>query len=151
MSEERFEIVPERMDERYSLANYDAIEGACKAYIARKSLPGEIESRDDYRFAKDSKADCTRMAKDIAKKRLDINDILLGEYNARLKSLEQMLKANAEDLKGKIESYEQSEFGKEPRQRIIALEVRGFDQEAIKKVEDLATSLKLTVKYKKEN
>ena len=143
-----FEIVPEKMDESYSLANYDAIELACSEYIARKTLTDEIGSRDEYRFAKECRADCSKLSKEIAKKRLDINDILLGEYNARLKKLEGMLKDNAESLKGKIERYEETEFGKEPKQKIITLEVKGYDQASIDQVAKLAESLGLTAKAK---
>lgn len=147
---ESFPIVPEKMDERYSLANYDALENACKSFISRKSV-AEISSRDEYRFAKDCRSECSRLAKDIAKKRIDINDILLGEYNSKLKGLEAMLKANADDLKEKIESYEETEFGKEPRKKIISIEVKGYDQASIDKVEQFAQSLGLTIKKQKEN
>lgn len=142
------ELVPGEMAERYVLQNSDALLGAAKAYVERHSLPAGIESRDDYRFAKESRKEVSALKKSITKKRLDVNDILMGDYNAKMKAIEKMLGDLDESLKTEIERYDAEEFGKEARKKILTMEVKGYDQPSLKKVEELAVSLGLTVKMK---
>lgn len=146
----RFQIVPERMGEAYVLENADGLLEACDAYVARHSLISGIETRDDYRFAKDAKKDVSALRKSVTKKRIDVNDILMGGYNGTMKSVERKLDSCEQSLRREIEAYELKEFGKAVRPRIMTLEVKGYDQAKLKMVEEYAAKLGLTAKTKGE-
>lgn len=144
-----YDIVPEKAGEGYMLANYEAMEASAFEFVKELSLPCEINGRDDYEYAKDCKSKLAKCRKAFQRKRIDVNDILMSDYNNKMRSIERILEAGEDELRGKIERYEVGTLGKEPRKRLIILEIKTYDEEAASKAEAYAKTLGLETRYAK--
>ena len=86
---EKFDLI----NKTYYLEDFDQAMQECKRYIDTVGHLNIIVDDDlSYKICKDSRAKLRKKQKEIASKRLQINDIILGEFNNQVKDVEKLLK-----------------------------------------------------------
>lgn len=123
----------------YSLLNYEQSLEECKRFIDEVGHLNIICDDDlSYKICKDSRAKLRKKQKEIASKRLQINDIILGEFNNQVKDVEKLLKDADKILTAKMDDYENLFSAK--------LTITFDRREDLEKVKVLASELNLKVK-----
>ena len=132
---EKFDLI----NKTYYLEDFDQAMQECKRYIDTVGHLNIIVDDDlSYKICKDSRAKLRKKQKEIASKRLQINDIILGEFNNQVKDVEKLLKDADKILTAKMDDYENLFSAK--------LTITFDRREDLEKVKVLASELNLKVK-----
>ncbi len=108
-----------------------------------------VDSEPIYKVAKETRTDIRKKKDAITQARININALLLGDFNAQLKEIEAMLDEADKSLKAKIDDYNVNVKGKvDNRPRVITLVVKGYDEKLINKVKDYAVKYGLSAEVK---
>lgn len=152
METKTFELVPV-LDEKtgkYIVKDFVDNKKLVQDFIEREvNTIATIESDLACASARRLRTDIRKKNEAIKDARLNINALLLGDFNAQLKEIEGML-ANADyELKNKITTYQVEEKGKlDNKPRLTTLVIKGYDGKAIDKIRVYAQKLGLQVEVK---
>ena len=151
LEENTFELVPV-LDEatgKYVVQKFDAMKEIVRDFLERE-VNKVIEINDDVSFkdVKATRTDIRKKKEAITQARLNINALLLGDFNAQLKEIEGMLDDGDKTLKAKVDAYNELVKGKDNKPKVITLVVKGFDPKAIEKIKAFALKNGCTAEVK---
>ena len=152
LEEERtFELVPV-LDEatgKYVAKSFDDVRTIVSDFIEREVNRVTVIS-DDLTFngVKATRTDIRKKKDAITQARLHINALLLGDFNAQLKEIENMLDEADKALKAKVDTYNEEIKGKDNKPKVITLVVKTFDMKTIDKVKAFAIKNGCTAEVK---
>ncbi len=135
---------------KYVIDHFDAVLQTVKEYIdAAANAIAQIADPETLRLAKDSRTEIRKKKEAIKDARIQINALLLGQFNEQLKTIEGMLDEADKSLKAKIDAYNEETKGPQAtKPKVMTLTVKGYDAKAIEKVKKLALSLGLQAEVK---
>lgn len=151
LEENTFELVPV-LDEatgKYVVQKFDVMKEIVRDFLERE-VNKVVEINDDVAFkdVKATRTDIRKKKEAITQARLNINALLLGDFNAQLKEIEGMLDDGDKTLKAKVDAYNELVKGKDNKPKVITLVVKGFDPKAIEKIKALALKNGCTAEVK---
>lgn len=151
MEEKTFELVPVLNKEtgKYVVGNFDYIKSVVADFIEREvnrieTITDEVEFKD----VKATRTDIRKKKEAITQARININALLLGEFNEQLKEVESMLDNADKALKAKVDTYNEVVKGKDNKPKVITLIVKSYDEKAIEKVKACALASGCTAEVK---
>lgn len=152
MEEERtFELEPVLNDStgHYVVKDFDNVRKIVSDFIIRE-VNSVLAITDDValKSVKALRTDIRKKKDAITKARLNINALLLGDFNAQLKLIEEALDKADKSLKEKVDTYNEETKGKDNKPRVITLVVKCYDEKIIEKVKEFALKNGCTAEVK---
>lgn len=134
---------------KYVVENFNEAKEIVRDFIEKETSHIEVNDDMSLAVAKKTRTDIRKKKDAITEARLNINALLLGEFNAQLKEIEGMLNEADDCLKTKINTYTLTTRGNvNGRIPLTTLVVKGYDAKAIEKVKALALKLGLSAEVK---
>lgn len=149
MSENEYGLVPviDSSTGKYVLEHYDEVVDACKAFIAQNDFDS-IADELDFKDLKAARTEIRSKLDQISRTRIDLNEMLLGEFNTQLKTLEALLKDADNKLKGLKDSWEKEHKNTVDKPTVIKITIKSYDAKVINKLKEQALKLGCEVEVK---
>lgn len=90
----------------FSIANYDEIKASIESFKQDERYNLLISSKEDLKEVKELRTEIRKRQNAIKEGRLEINKMYMEKFNSQAKDLENLLKQMDEELKAKVDSYE---------------------------------------------
>jgi len=136
-----FEITPvlDTETSKYVIQNFEAVKVGCQEFIKEYGYQELVITTDlDYEKVADGRTVIRKKIDAISSARKNVNELVLGEFNAQLKELEKMLKEADDISKEKVHVFDEEVKGKVSKPKVITLTVKSLDMKAIEKVKAFA-------------
>lgn len=150
MDKNTFELIPYLNQDtgQYIVKDYDNVKKIVEAFIEREVSQAIITDDTSFKAVKATRTDIRKKKNTITQARLHINALLLGDFNAQLKEIEDMLNGGDKILKERVDTYNEEIKGKLQKPKVITLIVKGYDEKTINKVRNYAIKQNLQVEVK---
>lgn len=131
---------------KYVLEHYDEVLESCKKFIEENDFVEVNE--DNYKALKEARTEIRSRQDAIKDARIQINEMLLGDFNAQLKELETLLKNADEKLKGMKDEFDKNSKNTIAKPTVIKLVVKSYDAKVIEKIKAAALKAGCEVEVK---
>lgn len=133
----------------YVMKDYEVMRDIVVSYVKGElAKVTSIESESAYKEAKSIRTDIRKKKDIISQGRIQANALLLGDFNAQLKSLEEELNNADLELKAKINAYEDENKAKADKPKLMTLVIKGYSKDAIEKLRLEAIALNMSAEVK---
>lgn len=140
MEENKLEELKPLFDDQtksYSLENYDVIFESANQFCDKCLKTTEItQDKSDYKYLTETRTKVRKTQEAIKKLRIQTNDILLGNFNLQLTSLEKLLGKCDETLKQRVDAY--NEKNGEIKAQSYSITISCNDFKVIEKIKAFA-------------
>lgn len=136
MEEKKLDLVPVISgDGHYVIKDYDNVLNVVKDYTETALKETEVVNDEcSFKLAKNTRTDIRKHKDAITQARLNINALLLGDFNEQLKALETLLDATDKAIKEKVDAYSKEVKGDSGKPKVITLVIKSYDAKIINKI-----------------
>lgn len=129
--------------------NFEAVKNNVLEFISEPKFNVEILSDLDYKDLKQARTEINKRQKEITDGRIKITKAFCGEFEAKCKEIEKILKDKSAEIGDKLKAYKEA---KEPenKMKIYILEVKTADINLIAKIKTLCEKANCEINFKEE-
>ena len=129
--------------------NFEAVKNNVLEFISEPKFNGEILSDLDYKDLKQARTEINKRQKEITDGRIKITKAFCGEFEAKCKEIEKILKDKSAEIGDKLKAYKEA---KEPENKlkIYTIEVKTADINLIAKIKALCEKANCEINFKEE-
>lgn len=129
--------------------NFEAVKNNVLEFINEPKFNVEILSDLDYKDLKQARTEINKRQKEITDGRIKITKAFCGEFEAKCKEIEKILKDKSAEIGDKLKAYKEA---KEPenKMKIYTIEVRTADINLIAKIKTLCEKANCEINFKEE-
>lgn len=129
--------------------NFEAVKNNVLEFISEPKFNVEILSDLDYKDLKQARTEINKRQKEITDGRIKITRAFCGEFEAKCKEIEKILKDKSAEIGDKLKAYKEA---KEPenKMKIYTIEVKTADINLIAKIKTLCEKANCEINFKEE-
>ncbi len=129
--------------------NFEAVKNNVLEFINEPKFNVEILSDLDYKDLKQARTEINKRQKEITDGRIKITKAFCGEFEAKCKEIEKILKDKSAEIGDKLKAYKEA---KEPenKMKIYTIEVKTADINLIAKIKTLCEKANCEINFKEE-
>ena len=129
--------------------NFEAVKNNVLEFINEPKFNVEIMSDLDYKDLKQARTEINKRQKEITDGRIKITKAFCGEFEAKCKEIEKILKDKSAEIGDKLKAYKEA---KEPenKMKIYTIEVKTADINLIAKIKTLCEKANCEINFKEE-
>lgn len=129
--------------------NIEAVKNNVLEFINEPKFNVEILSDLDYKDLKQARTEINKRQKEITDGRIKITKAFCGEFEAKCKEIEKILKDKSAEIGDKLKAYKEA---KEPenKMKIYTIEVKTADINLIAKIKTLCEKANCEINFKEE-
>lgn len=129
--------------------NFEAVKNNVLEFINEPKFNVEILSDLDYKDLKQARTEINKRQKEITDGRIKITKAFCGEFEAKCKEIEKILKDKSAEIGDKLKAYKEA---KEPenKMKIYTVEVKTADVNLIAKIKTLCEKANCEINFKEE-
>ena len=129
--------------------NFEAVKDNVLEFINEPKFNVEILSDLDYKDLKQARTEINKRQKEITDGRIKITKAFCGEFEAKCKEIEKILKDKSTEIGDKLKAYKEA---KEPenKMKIYTIEVKTADINLIAKIKTLCEKANCEINFKEE-
>lgn len=129
--------------------NFEAVKNNVLEFINEPKFNVEILSDLDYKDLKQARTEINKRQKEITDGRIKITRAFCGEFEAKCKEIEKILKDKSAEIGDKLKAYKEA---KEPenKMKIYTIEVKTADINLIAKIKTLCEKANCEINFKEE-
>lgn len=129
--------------------NFEAVKNNVLEFINEPKFNVEILSDLDYKDLKQARTEINKRQKEITDGRIKITKAFCGEFEAKCKEIEKILKDKSTEIGDKLKAYKEA---KEPENKlkIYTIEVKTADINLIAKIKALCEKANCEINFKEE-
>lgn len=131
------------------IENFEAVKNNVLEFISEPKFNVEILSDLDYKDLKQARTEINKRQKEITDGRIKITKAFCGEFEAKCKEIEKILKDKSAEIGDKLKAYKEA---KEPenKMKIYTIEVKTADINLIAKIKTLCGKANCEINFKEE-
>ena len=129
--------------------NFEAVKNNVLEFINEPKFNVEIMSDLDYKDLKQARTEINKRQKEITDGRIKITKAFCGEFEAKCKEIEKILKDKSTEIGDKLKAYKEA---KEPenKMKLYTIEVKTADINLIAKIKTLCEKANCEINFKEE-
>ena len=129
--------------------NFETVKNNVLEFINEPKFNVEILSDLDYKDLKQARTEINKRQKEITDGRIKITKAFCGEFEAKCKEIEKILKDKSAEIGDKLKAYKEA---KEPenKMKIYTIEVKTADINLIAKIKTLCEKANCEINFKEE-
>lgn len=129
--------------------NFETVKNNVLEFINEPKFNVEILSDLDYKDLKQARTEINKRQKEITDGRIKITKAFCGEFEAKCKEIEKILKDKSTEIGDKLKAYKEA---KEPenKMKIYTIEVKTADINLIAKIKTLCEKANCEINFKEE-
>ena len=135
--------------DNFEADNFEAVKNNVLEFISEPKFNVEILSDLDYKDLKQARTEINKRQKEITDGRIKITRAFCGEFEAKCKEIEKILKDKSAEIGDKLKAYKEA---KEPenKMKIYTIEVKTADINLIAKIKTLCEKANCEINFKEE-
>ena len=131
------ELIFNETTKKYEIKDFNQAVADCKKFIEDNALLNVvIQNDDDKKAVKKARTLVRKKNDEVATLRKNLNELVMGNFNAQAKELEGLLKEADSSLKSKLDDYE-NKLAKPTKFTII---ISSYDEKIINEIKEFAIS-----------
>ena len=129
--------------------NFEAVKNNVLEFVSEPKFNVEILSDLDYKDLKQARTEINKRQKEITDGRIKITKAFCGEFEAKCKEIEKILKDKSTEIGDKLKAYKET---KEPenKMKIYTIEVKTADINLIAKIKTLCEKANCEINFREE-
>lgn len=146
MNDYKLQPVFDKENKTYRLVNFDDTKELLLQALSKASINLIVNDKDDLKIITDYRTEIRKQGKTLTDTRKQINDLLLGKLNTRLKELEKIISETDSKLKEKVDDFKErqklaEQTKLEVAQEVFSVVISSLDKAEIDKVVEFAKTL----------
>lgn len=145
-----FDITPRLVNGKYFIENIEQVKESAQEYCKSLHIASVINDAE-LRLLRNNRTEIRKKIEFLKKTRIDVNDILLGNFNKDMREIEKILKEEDDALKAVKENYEKLILlNTEKTSGLFTIIISDIDEGKIGKIEKYARRLNVQQVERKE-